>query len=244
MRALLLLATLLAPLAAGCLGDEEAGPRLAQPTDAPPQVPRRPSTVADPARPNLTDEGFLLTEPWRAGDAWDWESATHWRSLRVVESQVLQGRPHLRLVHANGTLGPGPVTKVAWWVDLRDYAKVNQTALEGGRNATFSPPAPGLRAFRNASLQYVEVGAPQNATVRANVWYKGTERTQSVWGEVVTGHVESWTVRSGHEPARVHLVRHVSREWGHDAAFEENGERYRLVAYRFGSAERGVLRAV
>lgn len=237
---------LLLPVA-GCFTTEpEDGPRLAQPTDKPADVPRPTSsvTVADPLKPNYTDEGFVFTQPWRQGDAWDWESSTHWRSLRVVGSSALSGRTLLRIVQANGSFGPGPVTRVEWWVDAGEWTKVNQTSLENGRNLTFEPRAPGLRAFRNASIAYNETGLPKNATVRANVWYKGTEKVQSVWGQVTTGHVEYFMVRSGHEPGLIHLVRHVSREAGNDIAFEENDEKYRLVAFRFGGNERGVLRDI
>jgi len=239
---------LLLPLA-GCLtgddGDGE-GPRLAQPTDAPAEVPRRVAndTRPDPARPDFDDPGFVLNAPWRPGDAWDWESAERWRSLRVLEERTVDGRAYLRVLQANSTLRPGLVTKLEWWVDARTYAKVNQTNVVNARDATFTPPAPGLRAFQNASLAYNETGEPRNATVRTNVWYSGVERTQSVWGTVETGHVEHRIVRTGHDPARVLLVRHVSRLYGNDVAYEENDERFRLVAVRFGGMERGVLRNV
>ena len=247
MRTALALALLLLPLA-GCVGDvpDADGPRLAEPTTATVEVPRERanSTVPDPTRPDHADPGFVFTTPWRAGDAWDWESETQWRSLRVVEEATVNGRALLRVAQANGTLRGGPVTKVEWWVDAKTYAKLNQTSVQGSRNATFQPAAEGLRAFRNASLAYEENGAPRNASVRTNVWYKGMGRTQATWGTTETGHVESWTVRTGHEAARVHLVRHVSRLVGNDVAYEENDVPWRIVAYRFAGDARGVLRSV
>ena len=243
----LLALLLLSPLA-GCFSgaDDGNGPRLAQPTTATVEVPRDRAnvTVPDPSRPDYNDSGFVVTQAWRAGDAWDWESSAHWRSLRVLEEQVVNGRSVLRVAQANGTLRAGPVTEVEWWVDARSYAKLNQTNVTNARNATFTPAAEGLRAFRNATLQYNETGAPRNATIRANVWYKGPERTQTVWGTVETGRVEVRMVRTGHEPARVLLVRHVNRAVANDVAYEENDVAWRLVAFRVGGEERGVLRDV
>lgn len=225
---------------------QEEGPRLATPTDAPVEVPRRDTGEGawDPDLPDLRDAGFPVGRAWAPGDAWDWESGERFRSLRVVDLLQRQGKSYLQVVQAEGPLGPGEVRKVSWWIEADGYAKVNQTDLGNARNATFSPPAPGLRTYRNMTLTYVESGAPRDAIVDVEVWYGGPSRAQSVWGEVDAGRVEEWAIRRGHEPARTHTVRHVSRDWGNDVTFTVNDETFRLVAIRFGAVDRGVLRDV
>lgn len=247
--ALALMALVLGPLAAGCLGGEETAP-LAVPTDKPISVPiGRPATPPPPV--DFADPGYAMSGAWEIGDGWDYASnQSRTMRMRVVDSRVQANVP-LFLLETTVLDGKGDVSSLTrTWVDTRVWGRVNHTD-ERGIQDRFFPPAP-LRFYKNGTATFnhtrFDAGGKliANESIRLQAYlHPANETVQARFGEYYEARkVEQLTTASDANGirSRTLVIHWVHRAVLNDVAFQlDSGEKYTLTAYRAADTRRGTL---
>jgi hypothetical protein len=243
---------LLAALAlAGCLhAPSDACSTCAQPTDETPVVPTQKPDIPPP---DLNDSGYLMTEPWHAGDGWDYESnASNYHTVRVLQEADAGGRRMVLVEETEGAVGASkPDVRYRSWIDGDTLQRFNLSYVGGSLRLVYDPPDPSLRYLHNGSWQFNETqllaGSPSGVYVeRANVVFARPyyESVSLIWGAVTAGHVEQRIVRSAPDGTNTFtlLVHRPYRDYGNDAEYDAaDGEHFQLVAFRYGDLSRGTL---
>lgn len=246
---------LLAALLAGCLGAEEEGPRLAQPTDTPAELPGRPNVAPQSnatsrdGRPTLDheDPGFAVRGNWTVGDAWYYEAnATPWayRLVEVVGVSSSGGRDVFEVRERTGALGQPATAEMTIWVDAGTGARLRAEDPEGTR-ILWSPGDMGHWLYRNASATWNETGRDPRGfgwrdTHTLASTYVGEERVRLPWGVVPAGRVEHRDLVKGAEGERtVAVTRWISADLRYDVRYGTEDRAFSLVGARVDGREVG-----
>lgn len=258
-RALLLIVLTALPI--GCLGDEVEGPRLAQPTDTPVEIPGEnvaPQRSGPPVDQsgrllvNFSDPGYVVEGEWSVGDSWYYEtnqSPWNFRSMTVKERRVENGRDVFVIEEKFGMIDQAAKVVLTSLVDARNYTRIRATDNEGS-TIRYDPPANTIRLLRNASSSWNETGVnPRgiawNDRHVVNSYFAGFDRIELLWGESRAARIEhrDFVTPASGERTDSTLIRWVDRTYLNDVAIQRAGseQRFLLVGARVGGQEWGSL---
>lgn len=252
-RAALLLVLLLSPALAGCAADDER-PRLAQPTDAPVELPGRNATAPraptgpprdEQGRPlvDFRDPGYVIEGAWSVGDTWRYESnhtPPRYRTVRVVDLVEEDGRRIYVVEEEAGRVGQGADAVATTRIDADNWTRLRTTDPLGTR-ILYDPPAGNVRLHRNGSASWNEtgtnpyVGSWKESRV-VNSYYAGIETLDLGWARVRAGRIEHRDFVTDAEGTRgpTLTLRWVDRSVLNEVAYESGGARYVLVGASVG----------
>lgn len=247
MRPWLILALLVAPVLAGCLGNDDPERRLAQPTTEPIVVPTQRAPTPPSAYYNFSDPGYKVDGRWRAGDGWDYESnQSNYRRVRVIDTRLVSGTLYYVLEEKTGKVGQGVAKTTTSWVNGKEWALLNTTDNTGIRD-TYTPGVL-LRYHRNGSFGYEHVRTETSGRVSANETVGVQTRLhpfhQTIllpWGYVEAKRVEHVQSVRGVRGTNT-TIHWVHADYMNDVQYQlPSGETYKLTAAKAGDFRRGTL---